>query len=299
MRRFKTYFTDVEWFVAIRPHEEAPLEKQTMSFTVLNNTFRYWCADPFPMDRDGKTYVFMEVYDRFLQQGFIGYRTIERGRVSPIQICLKGSHHLSYPFLFEQDGVVYMLPECYQSGELTLYRAVDFPNKWEKAAVLLSGLPLCDTNAVVHDGTKYLLTTKIHGTPFVYDELSLYRFADGAWHPACAGPVVQGAEHARNGGGVFFNGGRMIRPAQNCAGTYGDSLVFRQILSFEDYREQDLLPLSASDIRVGNSRRVCDGVHTFNAGVSYDVIDLRVERTFQPAKFASLVKHKLYSLIGR
>ena len=112
-------FYDVEWTVAFRPHEDH--FDGPMSFRVMKNTWRYWCADPFPFDYDGKTYVFMEVADKTTQKGMIGYRVIENGNVSPIRICIKTPHHMSYPMIYTRGEDIYMIPECFESKRLTVY----------------------------------------------------------------------------------------------------------------------------------------------------------------------------------
>lgn len=50
---------------------------------------------------------------------------------TPLGVVLTEDWHLSYPFVFEHEGDIFMMPEGSRSGQLKLYRAVDFPNEWE------------------------------------------------------------------------------------------------------------------------------------------------------------------------
>ena len=45
--------------------------------------------------------------------------------------------HLSYPFLIEWGGDIWMIPESSTNRDIAIYRAVDFPLKWERHAVLV------------------------------------------------------------------------------------------------------------------------------------------------------------------
>lgn len=303
MGRVKNYFTDGEWFIAIKKHEDTPVEEQkTMEVMLLNNTWRYWCADPFVFERNGMTYVFMELFDKIKQKGLIGYRVIdENGKISAIHSCLDMEKHMSYPFIFEKNGQVYMIPECYQSNQLTVYRAESFPDNWVKDSVLLNDIKVCDTNIIERDGNQYFTTMKIYGMPFRYDQLLLYYEDNGSWIECSCNPVVRGADCARNGGAYFYDHGRLIRPAQNCADSYGENLSFREIkeLSQNGYKEEEIGQLYIENIVVKNSKRTFDGIHTYNTNGKYDVVDLRISNSFQIAHFISFVIGKIKRILRK
>jgi hypothetical protein len=291
---FKKRLWDSQWSVAIRPHKETGSFEHPMTFHVLKNTWRYWCADPFVIDHEENSYVFMELMDRLTFKGCIGYRVIENGKAGPIRVCLKTPFHMSYPLLFKQGADIYMMPECYESKKLTIYKATRFPDVWEPVQELLEGQLVCDTNYLVHNGRAYLLTMPLRGTPFHYDTLELYvRGEDGNWEPCSVNPMVPGAEVARNGGHFFIHEGQLIRPSQNCGTSYGENLVLNRVLSLspDEYREEIWKKITVSDIRTDAG--VFDGIHTYNASETYDVIDLRQQSAFQPALGLGLICNKL------
>jgi hypothetical protein len=286
-------FYDMQWWVAVRPHMEDGYLDTPMDFRVLKNTWRYWCADPFAFDHDGKTYLFMEVFDKTTQKGAIGYRVIDRGKVSGIRICLNTGDHMSYPMIYRANGQIYMIPECFESNRLTVYRAVEFPDRWEPCEVLPGLRKVCDTNYLAVDGQEYLLTMPLHGQPFQYDQLELYIRRQGKWESADCGPMTLGADRARNGGHFFRYKGEWIRPSQNCAASYGEALNLNKVtkLSPDGYEETLWNKITVADIRT--DREGFDGIHTFNHSASYDVIDLRKLHSFQFARLFYFIRNKL------
>lgn len=302
MGKIKKYFTDGEWYIGIKKHSNDIIEKKhKIEVTLLKNTWRYWCADPFLFEHNQITYIFMEVYDKIKQRGFIGYRIIDKnGRISKIYSCLDTEKHMSYPFIYECDGNIYMIPECYQNKKLVIYRAENFPNKWVEDQVILDNVKVCDSNIVELDEKKYLSTLKIHGMPYQYDEMSLYYLENETWIPCVNNPVVVGAEKARNGGAYFKYKGELVRPAQNCTDSYGENLSFQIVkeISPEVYCEEEISKLYVEDVSVKNSSKRFDGIHTFNTNGKYDVIDLRRTGSVQTAHFIGLLIGKLKNMLG-
>jgi len=296
LNKIKVLMRDVEWNVAIRPHNDLKIEEQSeQTFFVLKNTWRYWCADPFVFEKDGTTYIFMEIYDRITQRGEIGYRVWKNGKVSKIYKCMKSEHHFSYPYVYSEGETVYMLPECYQSGKLIRYKATHFPDKWEKDEIFIEDASLCDTDIVNSNKGQFLLTTEVYGEPFRYDRLFLYVHNGDKWVKTTDEPVVSGLDKARNGGAVFENFGRFIRPAQNCEDSYGSALRFFEInvISENEYKETEICSVEAKNVKLKNMSNCFDGIHTYNTNGKYDVIDLRRENVFQSARFVYLLRCRL------
>lgn len=290
---------DSAWCVALRKTDFPIFQNKDdrSSFKILKNSLRYWCADPFLFSRDGKLYIFMELYDMFFQKGVIGYRILHRGKLSRIHVCLKTPYHLSYPYVFEKDGEVYMLPECCQSGKLTMYKAVTFPDHWEPCEDLLTDTAVCDTDYVCNASGEYLLTTPvaIENNKFVYNTLSLYRKIDGIWQEHGMSPILRDASRARNAGMPFAHEGKQYRQAQNCLDRYGENLIFHEIMKLDEngYAEKKVAEVSVHDISVAGTKRQYSGIHTYNAINGYEVIDLFCASVLQPIRFLSLLLGKL------
>src|SRR5690606_31990801 len=93
----------------------------------------HFYADPVPWRHQGRDYLLFEDLDHRTNKGIISAVAFdEAGRPGLAVPVLEEPWHMSYPFLIEADGAVWMIPEASLSGEIAIYRAVDFPWRWER-----------------------------------------------------------------------------------------------------------------------------------------------------------------------
>lgn len=187
-------------------------------------------ADPFLVRDGATTHMFFEVLNIENGRGEIGLASsTDLATWDYRGIVLREPHHLSYPHVFAWEGTYYMVPESHATGSVELYRATDFPMRWERVDTLLTGAPFSDSTLVHHDGRWWLFSET--GAPFQNDTLRLY-VADalrGPWAEHPRSPIVAGDKHtARPGGRVVQHDGRLLRFAQDCVPHYGV-----QVLAFE------------------------------------------------------------------
>lgn len=271
-----------EWCCAIRFNEKSDVSLMNDSkaeFTVLKNSIRYWTADPFLISNNGKYYVFFEAFDRLKRKGLLGYREITGHFISKIHICYECENHLSYPFIFEDNGKYYIIPESFDAKELFVLECVHFPDKWKKTRTLLK-VPLVDTTLLHYNGRKYFFSQKVPEKA-VFDRVDLFYEKNGKLCPCKKNPVIKNVETARGAGKFFEYDGKIIRPSQNCGQSYGEKLNFNEVVSVstEDYSEKHLKTISVSDIAT-NSGKKYGGIHTYNKIDNIEVIDLKIERHF-------------------
>lgn len=288
---------DGAWYVAFREADRplmSDIEKHSR-FTVIKNTIRYWCADPFLFIHEGNCYIFMELYDTFKQKGVIGYRSYANGKYSRLHVCLETSYHLSYPYIFEKDGNIYMLPESYQSGCLTLYRAECFPDKWVPCDTFIKDTAICDTDYIVSENGEYLLTTPVYGEPFIYDKLYLYKKYGDEWVYHKTNPVIHDASCARNAGKPFMYDGKLYRTAQNCSKAYGENLIFNEVKQMDENGYAEILSakIYVNNIDTDDHRHNFSGIHTYNRCQHFEVVDLYCGSVFQPMRFLRLLLQKM------
>lgn len=153
---------------------------------------------------------------------------------------------------------------------------------------------VCDTNYLSIDGNEYLLTMPLGGKKFCYDRLELYQKSPaGLWQLCPVSPLILGEDRARNAGHFFFHQGQLIRPSQNCGTSYGEEVLLNRVDQFHEdgYRETLWKRIGIDDIQT--DRNDFDGIHTFNRSASYDVIDLRKQRSFQPARLIYFIQNKM------
>ena len=85
-------------------------------------------ADPFPIERDGRMFLFVEDFAHAAGYGVISVVEFDaNGPVGTPRPVLDTGSHLSYPFVFEHEGRVWMVPESGAAGTIDLYRADRFP----------------------------------------------------------------------------------------------------------------------------------------------------------------------------
>ena len=236
------------WFNASRPRVGARTAlTDTNSFEAILPPRSRFYADPFPIKSQGKNYLFFENFDFARGRAAIDYMELEQdGRWSAPHPALATDCHLSYPFLFERDGQVYMIPETRERKTIELYRAVNFPQQWELVKVLARDVLAVDSTIFQHGGKLWLFVNMAVAGGSTFDELHLFH-ADslkGQWTPHPKNPIVSDVRRSRPAGALFFDDGhpggqRLIRPSQDCSLRYGSAITLNevQVLSETDYRE--------------------------------------------------------------
>jgi hypothetical protein len=207
-------------------------------------------ADPFLWQRDGSLFCFFEEYDYRTARGHISVGKFRGGELVEIRPVLRTDYHLSFPFLFEHGGQLYMMPETSERRRIEVWKCREFPLRWERHATALEGIAASDSTLNLIDGTWWLFTN-ISNDPFLDMNTELHVFrADGPaltrLEPHPVNPVVMDSRRARNAGRLLEIGGKLYRPAQdNAYGFYGYGLRLMEIrhLSFDDYEETPALAI--------------------------------------------------------
>lgn len=239
---------------------------------------RYW-ADPFVLEKNGRYFVFFEELPFETGRAHISMLEIDRasGQASPAVRVLERDYHLSYPFLVEHDGQLYMIPETAQNGTVEAYRCIDFPLRWKLERVLMQGVRCVD--ATFHraaDRWWMFANAAAAGSRMFDDELHLFHAERllGDWRPHPRNPVKSDARCARPAGQLYWNNGALYRPAQICAPLYGSGLSVNRVLRLtpREYAERQverILPSRKDGIL---------GVHTVNRAGDLTVIDAFTKR---------------------
>jgi hypothetical protein len=270
--------SDLQWQLALRERAAAPVPLASMEGfrVIVPPRGRSW-ADPFLASHAGRRYVFFEDQDHSTLRGAISRaEVLPDGSLGEPVTVLSRDYHLSYPLVFASRGTWYMLPETSENRTIELYRAVDFPDHWELDAVLLEGVSALDTTPFRRDGVTWIFanvrTFEHRHTDLVHlfhaDELT------GAWHLHPASPIAADARSARPAGRVVEAAGRLLRPAQDGAKSYGHQLVFNEItvLTTDRYAETEVRRVAPGWVKGGV------GIHHYDADDLYEVVDIRRPR---------------------
>ena len=232
---------------------------------------RYW-GDPFLIQRGGRYYVFVEEKLYAAGRGRIACLTLDPdGSLLTHQVVLEREYHLSYPFVFEYAGDLFMMPETAGNRTIELYRCTRFPDRWEPAAILMRDVYAVDATLVEH-GDRYWMFVNLK-EPGGSSLNALHLFwaespLDQSWTPHAHNPVVLDIGSARPAGKLFHENGGLIRPSQDSSHRYGGALRFNRVVELgeNNYQEEPM----AEFVPQGGRIRA---THTFNQAGELTVID--------------------------
>lgn len=199
---------------------------------------RYW-ADPCVIRRDDAYFIFFEEFPYTSGRGHLSVLTLSlKGASGVAAPILERPYHLSYPFVFEEGGEFFMIPESSANRTIDLYRCVQFPEKWEFVQTLLGNVVAVDTTVFKDCGKWWMFTSMVERAgASSCEELFLYSsesLIDGTWTPHPQNPVVSDVRSARPAGRVFREHGRLFRPAQDCSVRYGYAIVLNEITTLTE-----------------------------------------------------------------
>lgn len=207
---------------------------------VIKNPPNKFLADPFAVCRDGRHVVFVEEYDFSTDLGRITAYEVTKAGASPLGVALEEPFHLSFPFLLEQNGELYMCPDTHEARDIRLYRCTEFPLKWELHRVLVKEVCATDTMLFSRAGKWWMLTNVDCSRMGDHcSELHVYSadtFDAADWRPHPLNPVILDSTRARNGG-LLFEGDTICRVFQvQGFDRYGEAMGIAEITALDDER---------------------------------------------------------------
>jgi hypothetical protein len=267
--------TTQHWFIAVRESGNAPTGPCDMTgFKVIRSPRHRYYADPFVIEVNGRQYVFVEDFRDQEGKGVISYFIYDGSQEVDAAVAVETDYHLSYPFLFRWRGDIFMMPETSCARRVEMFRAVEFPNRWERCAVLLDNVVAYDPTMLEYGGKFWLFLSGVLKYGAQNNDLSVF-YADtplGPWHPHPGNPVVSDPLRARPAGAIFSHGGQLYRPGQDCWGAYGRAITVSRI---EELTERHYRETPVSRIEPVWHPGIT-GTHTFNDNGRVQVIDGRI-----------------------
>ena len=236
-RRYEcwTIFTGSKGFFENITSSSIPLEMPKSEF---------W-ADPFLFNHHNKDYLFFENYSYKTKRGKISCGVLKDNQLTEVIDVLNFKFHLSFPFIFEEEGEIYLMPESSENKKLEIFRAVNFPSKWELYTTAFEGEAVCDAffyTDELHQKWLFLNKQAAKQSP-MNSELFIYKVDSiklRSMTPHKLNPVLIDARVARNGGSIFEHNNQLFRPSQrNVDGVYGRALNINRIdkLTIDEYVE--------------------------------------------------------------
>lgn len=221
-----------QWFVHIDRHASEPTNCGFHDgIDLFPPNDRFW-ADPFLWQHDGRCFVFVEELPFSAKKGHISViECDESGQVLNCTKVLEEPWHLSYPYLFEWGGELWMLPESGHSRRVTLYRCESFPYRWVEAKVLMDNVRTADPTLIEHEGFWWLFINIAAEGESIHEHLHLFQAPTplGPYTPHPRNPIRQGTTGVRSAGTPYIRDGVLYRPAQDCAGVYGRRTIVNRV----------------------------------------------------------------------
>lgn len=226
-------------------------------------------ADPFLFVKNNTLFLFYES-ERSGDHGEIRMmKTSDLQKWSSPVTVLRESFHLSFPFVFDYCGGVYMIPESQADDSIRLYKGNEDLTHFTLERVLMKrartedvSFNFCDSHLLLKDGVFYLFTSvsyrwTYHLELYYTDDILMHNFVK---HPLS--PVYVGNDFGRCGGSIIHLDDNYYRVSQNCSESYGGNVSIHRILSLDQntYREE----LYMKDILDVGEGPYEDGGHQLN-----------------------------------
>lgn len=162
-------------------------------------------------------------------------------------IVLREPFHLSFPFVFEDYGDIYMIPESQESDSVRLYKANDDLTSFTYFRTLLQQkrendihFNYNDSHIYHKEGTYYLFTSYQKNWMYYQELYTTDNLLKGNFKKHPMSPICTSNEFGRNGGSLIQYGDKLLRVTQDCHQNYGDNISLMEIttLNERDYHEQ-------------------------------------------------------------
>lgn len=263
-----------QYFMLIRKTVRDSALTDTVGYIPIYPPKRRFYADPFiyKSKADGKNYLFFEDYSYNEEKAHIACMDVlPDGQCVNCRKVLEMEYHLSYPFIFEYGGDIFMMPETKDNWTIEVFRAVRFPDEWVLHKVVMDNIRAVDTTIFNYQGKYWLFTNIVEDDkdfkPGLYIYYSDSPFEGWTSHPQ--NPVVTDTHMVRPAGEIFERDGMLIRPGQDCSTMYGYSIVFNRIVTLTESRyEETVFGTLLPDPQAGRLYN-----HTYNFNEDFELID--------------------------
>ena len=291
--RISRIFYLKQWILLFKINESNSISKTFFRFKkIVPPIDRFW-ADPFVIEKEDKYYIFIEELMYDTNKGHISYITMDKkgNYTKPIKIIEK-KYHLSYPFLIEDGGNLYMIPETKENKTIDLYKCSYFPNEWKYEKTLINNIEAVDTT-IIHKNEKYWMFTNIANKGASNLE-ELYVFSadnlhSNNWIPHPKNPVVSDVKQSRPAGNFFTYNGNLYRPSQNNTVTYGYGMKINKVLCLDEFNYNEEVVNSIYPNWDAN----IIATHTFNHEEKLTIIDGLFKRKRNFYQIIKLISSKM------
>jgi len=236
---------EYRWAIAFtkKTWEESVLRKGTK----IKNPPNHFFADPFVIKKQGRTICYVEDYSYKKGIGCISAIELLDGKnyklLGPI---IEEEFHMSFPYIFEYDDELYMVPETSSVNSIRLYKCIEFPLKWEYQKDIMTNIKAVDSIVFEHN-KKWWLLNNTSGSLELMAYYSESPISEN-WTAHTQNPLSFDSLSSRNGGILDIGNSLPIRCRQKQGfNAYGTGLSLAKIteLSPRTYNEEKISDISA------------------------------------------------------
>jgi hypothetical protein len=262
---------DERWSVAFikASWKDASLRKGIQ----IKNPPNHFYADPFVITKNKRTICYVEDYCYIKKKGYISAIEIfDDKNYTILGSVIEESFHMSFPFLFEYNNSLYMVPETHESNTIRLYKCIEYPLKWEYQKDILSNISVVDSLVFEYENRWWLLCNRQQDNGSTL--LAFYNdnpLSDN-WIEHEQNPLVFDSTIGRNGGILDKNSTFPVRVRQKAGfNQYGKGFSLAKIteLTPTSFKEEELACFSPDFF---NNLKGCHHMHSNNEYTVYDYV---------------------------
>lgn len=270
-RIFKQEHWDIGVVVANDEKVPTSVDFNKVKWLKLRNGSQY-AADSFCFESNNSNYIVFEDYDYKTKKGIISLAKLDESN-KPISIkpILEKPFHLAYPFIFNNDKDIYMIPETAENSTIELYKWNNKDEIFDFQQVLLNVAGV-DTSIVNYHGYWWLFCGLKNELP--NEKLHIYYSNEltGEYKSHLLNPVKVDPAGSRPAGQFIVKNDVLYRPAQHSVNWYGEKIDW--------FKVNELTPTTFSEEYAGEIAPQKQwehnmGVHTFSQTSKLLVIDAK------------------------
>jgi len=219
--------------------------------TRIKNPKNHFFADPFIITKNNKTICFVEDYDSQKKKGHItAIEILDKKNYEVLGTVIEEDFHMSFPYIFEYENELYMVPETVEAQSIRLYKCLEFPMKWTYQKDVMSHTSAVDTMIFELDGRWWLLTNMAENQ---YRDHCCRLMAyhsnaplSGEWTPHQANPLVFDSAIARNGGILNLQNAPIRVRQKQGFDAYGVAMTLAKIneITESSYNEEQITEIT-------------------------------------------------------
>lgn len=226
-------------------------------------------ADSFLFVKDDELFLFYESQHWDDPGCIMMTKTKDLRTWSKPVIVLSEPFHLSFPYVFEDKGVIYMIPESQENDTIRLYQGNSDLTGFKYVRTLLRQERIGNLNFNYNDSHvfskngKYYLFTSYQKDWVYYQELYMSEdLLNGVFVKHPQSPICVSNEFGRNAGSLIDYKAKLLRVTQDCHRSYGDNISLMEITHLDEnhYEEQlymhNVFPLNSIFVDGGHQLNI-------------------------------------------